>query len=134
MLQDNTTQTAPVAPALGRDEICACLRALAAFLDEHPAAPASALACQITEFAQAADDAAGTAEFDRIAAILGVPVSGESARGSRYQAARMFGPVRYRIVYVCAAARSAHDAWASYCGLVTTADDPDSLPTAPAVA
>ena len=30
----------------------------------------------------------------------------------------MFGPVGYRIAHISTAARAAHDAWASYYGLV----------------
>lgn len=96
--------------------------------------PVTARGCQITEFTQAGDDAAGISEVDRVAAILGVPATHQTRDRGHYQASRMFGPVCYRITYISTAARAAHDAWTSYYGSVTTNDGPDTSEAAPIAA
>lgn len=134
MHDHDTIPIPPVPPVPSRGQICEGLQALAAYLDEHPGVPVTAFGCQITEFTQGGDDAAGIAEVDRIAAILGVPAAYQTAGGGHYQASRMFGPVRYRITHITAAARAAHDDWSSYYGSVKTNDALDSLAAAPTAA
>jgi hypothetical protein len=134
MRHHDTIATAPVPPVPARSQIGEGLRALAAYLDEHPGVPVTVYGCQITEFTQAGDDAAGIAQVDRVAAILGVPATYQTAGGGHYQASRMFGPLRYRITHISAAARASHDAWASYYGSVTTDEALDTRAAAPTAA
>jgi hypothetical protein len=66
-----------------------------------------------------APEAQRRAEVDRIAAILGVQVTDDTATGGHYTAARMFGRIAYRVLCVPDRRQAAHDALMSYAGAIT---------------
>ena len=75
------------------------LRALAAFLQDHPAVPAPCWA-DVYVFPPCSTDEQMRAEIDQIAARIGTVVTDDTAHG-HYVASRHFGPVQYRAVAIC---------------------------------
>jgi hypothetical protein len=90
--------TVSYANADERDRLIAGLRALAAFLHDHPDVPAPRWA-DIYVFPPRGTDEQMRAEIDQIAARLGTEPTDNAAYG-HYAAARLFGPVRYRAVAI----------------------------------
>jgi hypothetical protein len=81
-----------------RDRLIDGLRALAAFLQDHPDVPASCWA-DVYVFPPRGTDEQMRAEIDQIAARIGAVVTDDTARG-HYAASRHFGPVQYRAVAI----------------------------------
>jgi hypothetical protein len=113
--------TAPVIPGdlLSRAQTIAGLRELADYLETHPRVPVCALGWDLNVFPQLPTEDLTRAEIDRIAAILGVPVSDETGRGGHYTVTRSFGLVSYRAICVPDRRAAAHQALMSYSGRVT---------------
>jgi hypothetical protein len=65
------------------------------------------------------DPQASRAEVDRIAAVLGVPVTDRTDRAGHYMVERSFGLITYRAVHIPARNRAAYEAHESYWGCVT---------------
>jgi len=70
-------------------------------------------------------DAAGRAEVDRFAALLGVTPADDTASGGHYIAAKTFGRITYQYVHI-PACRAVHEAWASYSSSVIPDDNPEA--------
>jgi hypothetical protein len=109
--------TAPKQSA--RAQVTAGLRQLADYLDRNPGVPVNEFGdWQLTMCALNPDDADGKAEVDRIATILGVDVTDETADGGHYIASKSFGLVSYQMVRVLRARSAAYSALMSYQGAV----------------
>ena len=94
------------------------LRALAGYLDTHPAVPVPAYGTEIYLNAASTDDG-GCAQVAHFARQLGVPVPTSISYSGHYEAARRFGPVGYRMIAISDAAMARHYAADSYYGCVT---------------
>jgi hypothetical protein len=81
-----------------RDGLIDGLRALAAFLQDHPDVPAPRWA-DVYVFPPHGADEQMRAEIDQIAARIGTVVTDDANHGY-YAAARHFGPVKYRAVAI----------------------------------
>ncbi|MEV5570525.1 hypothetical protein AB0L06_10760 [Spirillospora sp. NPDC052269] len=90
------------------------LRALATFLENNPAVPVPGGTVDLTHFTpRAVSDPCQRAQIDAIAALLDV-TAGELIEGGHYVAAKHFGPVAYRAVFIPTSHRHAHRALMSY--------------------
>ncbi|GLY79719.1 hypothetical protein [Actinoallomurus iriomotensis] len=96
-----------------RTEFINGLHALADYLDTNPAVPVPEFRTDVLVHAHGTD-AAAFAEVERVAALLGVPVSDDTARGGHYKAIRTFGPVEYRCIAIPVAVMAVHRAGQSY--------------------
>jgi hypothetical protein len=101
-----------------RQALIAGLRALADYLDQHPAVPVPKYGTEIYLSASSTDDG-GCAQVAQFARQLGVPVPKGISYSGHYEAARRFGPVGYRMVAISDAAMARHYAYSSYSGAVT---------------
>jgi hypothetical protein len=91
----------PISGQDSRGAAIAGLRALADFLESNPAVPVGRYAgCELHVFPADDGDAAGRAAVDQVAAVLGVPVTDDTATGGHYYARRSFGPARYAFVHI----------------------------------
>lgn len=81
-----------------RSRLIAGIRALAAFLQDHPDVPAPRWA-DVYVFPPRGTDEQMRAEIDQIAARIGTAVSDDAGHG-HYAASRHFGPVQYRAVAI----------------------------------
>ena len=81
-----------------RGRLIAGLRALAAFLQDHPDVPAPRWT-DVYVFPPRGTDEQMRAEIDQIAALIGAESTNDAAYG-HYAAARLFGPVQYRAVAI----------------------------------
>ncbi|MFB9833812.1 hypothetical protein [Actinoallomurus acaciae] len=96
-----------------RTDLIGGLYALADFLDANPAVPVPRFSTEVLVHARGTDKEA-FAEVDRVAALLGVAVRDQTARGGHYKAVRSFGPVDYRYVAIPTAVMAVHRAGQSY--------------------
>jgi hypothetical protein len=95
-----TDQLIP-ADLLTRTKVITGLRQLADYLEDHPGVPVTRLGWDLNIYPDRGDgDGAARAEVDRIAAILGVPVTDETPRGGHYLACRAFGLISYAAVHI----------------------------------
>lgn len=90
--------TVSYANADERGRLIAGLRALAAFLQDHPDVPAPRWT-DVYVFPPRGADEQMRAEIDQIAARIGAEPTDDAAYG-HYAAARLFGPVQYRAVAI----------------------------------
>ena len=112
---------------LARAKIIAGLRQLADYLDTHPLVPVCIFGWDLTVYSiRAATEAGRRAEVDRIAALLGVPVTDQTRHGGHYTASRSFGLITYNAICVPDQRRAAHEALMTYADCIT----PDPLPKA----
>jgi hypothetical protein len=81
-----------------RGRLIAGIRALAAFLQDHPDVPAPRWA-DVYVFPPRGTDEQMHAEIDQIAARIGTVVTDDADHG-HYAASRHFGPVQYRAVAI----------------------------------
>jgi hypothetical protein len=111
----------PVIPGdlLARAKVISGLRQLADFLENHPALPVNIYGWDLSAHpALHLAEAGRRAEVDRIASILGVPVTDNTSDGGHYTADRTFGLITYRAICVTDQRRAAHDALMSYSGCI----------------
>jgi hypothetical protein len=94
------------------------LRALADYLDRHPAIPVPAYGAEIHLCAASTDDG-GCAQVAQFARQLGTAVPTAVSAAGHYEAARAFGPVGYRMIAISDAAMARHHAADTYYGCVT---------------
>ncbi|MFF5261799.1 hypothetical protein ACFY4C_22910 [Actinomadura viridis] len=91
---------------------------LAAFLEANPGVPVPRfgwrLLVALGVSVNGTTDLAQRAEIDRVAGLLGAPVSDETRDGGHYIARRHFGPVTYEAVHVPACRMATFDALRSY--------------------
>jgi hypothetical protein len=120
-----TTQLIP-ADLLARTQIITGLRQLADYLDTHPDIPVNEYGWTLMTFARRDDDAAGQAEVDQVAAILGAQVRDNTANGGHYTAARTFERITYEFIHVTTRSRALHRAHMSYADAVTPDDTPEA--------
>jgi hypothetical protein len=112
---------------LARAKVVAGLRQLADFLAEHQDLPVCIFGWDLHVYPNhRATETEGITEIDRIAAILGVPVTDQTADDGHYIARRSFGLVTYEAACVPDRRRAAHAALMSYSGCIT----PDARPAA----
>ena len=81
-----------------RSRLIAGIRALAAFLQDHPDVPVAPWA-DVYVFPPRGTDEQMRAEIDQIAARIGTAVTHDADHG-HYTASRHFGPVQYRAVAI----------------------------------
>lgn len=105
-----------------RAEFIAGLRALAEFLESHPAVPVPRYGTSVLVSAQWADDARGF--VDEFAALVGAEVDDRWESDGHYDAAAVFGPVEYKAYAVSKRAMDAYDALSSYRDCVQPAAAP----------
>lgn len=91
-----------------RAQTIAGLRQLADYLEDHPDLPVTEYGFDLTVYPQADNEAAGRAEVDRIANILGVTPIDNTPNNGHYIASKTFGRIAYRAVHIPSRA------WASY--------------------
>lgn len=115
--------TDPLIPGdlLHRSKVTGGLRQLADWLDAHPDVPVCPYGWDLHIYPHLADEAAGRAEVDRIAAMLGVHVTDETQDGGHYRAIRSFGLITYEAVHIPQRYRDTYEALMSYQGCVTPA-------------
>lgn len=105
---------------LTRTKVITGLRQLADYLEAHPGVPVTRLGWDLNIYPDRADgDAVARAEVDRVATVLGVPVTDETPRGGHYIASRAFGLISYAAVHIPARQMATHLALMSYRGCVT---------------
>jgi len=109
-------------PHSTRAQVITGLRQLADYLDSHSDVPVSEFGWDLLICAREETDAAGMAEVDRIAAVLGVQVSDCTADGGHYMAIKTFGRITYEAVYIPTRRRAAHRALMSYADCFGTDD------------
>jgi hypothetical protein len=114
------------ADLLARTQTISGLRQLADYLDQHPDIPVAQFGWGLMTFARRDDDAAGQAEVDQVADILGAQVHDDTANGGHYTAARTFGRITYEFIHVTARSRALHRAHMSYADAVTPDDTPEA--------
>lgn len=108
-----------------RTDFIAGLHALADFLDTHPELPVPPFQTDVLIHIRGSDEEQ-RAEVDRLADLLGVPVTDETSTGGHYIAVRAFGPVEYRCVAVPRAVLAAFQAAMSYANSVTPDDSAEA--------
>ncbi len=108
----------PTTGTAARQAFISGLRALADYLDQHPAVAIPTHGADILLSASSADDS-GCAQVDHFARQLGVPVENELAYSGHYRAVRSFGPVGYQMTAISDHAMARHYAHESYHGYVT---------------
>ncbi|RAY15208.1 hypothetical protein DPM19_10845 [Actinomadura craniellae] len=119
---------APIVPGdlLARHQTITGLRALADFLETHPAVPVEEYGRDYPIYTDRDHtEESGRAEIDRIAALLGAQVIDDTADGGHYTTSRTFGRITYRAVHI------PDHSGARYAALMTYADNvtPDTTPT-----
>lgn len=102
------------------------LRQLADYLASHPDVPVGPLGWDVQVFKLDPDEAARRDEVGRIAAILGVQVTDNTAIGGRYTASRAFGEVTYEAICIPDRRRAVHQALMSYADAVTPDEPPEA--------
>jgi hypothetical protein len=90
------------------------LRQLADYLEDHPDLPVKECGFDLTIYPQADTDAAGRAEVDRIADLLGVTPIDKTPMGGHYIASKAFGRISYRAVHIPSRAWARYTARNSY--------------------
>jgi hypothetical protein len=105
----------PIVPGdlFARTQTIAGLRALADFLEDHPAVPVYEYGWEVSVHADGTDEQEA-AEVDRIAALLGVTPVDNRPRGGHYVAAKTFGRITYRVVHIPEHRMTAHNTLMSY--------------------
>lgn len=118
----------PVVPGdlFARHQTIAGLRALADFLEATPDVPVAEYGREYTLYTRDCHDTCGRAEVDRIAALLGVPVTDDTDRDGHYTAERAFGRIVYRIVHIPARRTAEYEARNSYRDNITLDPTPDT--------
>jgi len=81
-----------------RDDLIAGLRALAAFLTEHPDIPTPRWT-DVMVFPEGSD-ADAQAEVNEIATRIGAEITDATTCGGHYTTSRAFGPVEYKAVAI----------------------------------
>jgi hypothetical protein len=94
------------------------LRALADYLDQHPAVPVPRYGTEVYLCADSTDDG-GCAQVRQFARQLGITPPDRISYSGHYEAARSFGPVSYRMIAISTAAMARYRAVDSYQGCVT---------------
>ena len=94
------------------------LRALADYLDRHPAVPVPRYGTEVYLSAASTDDG-GCAQVAQFARQLGITPPTAISYSGHYEAARSFGPVSYRMIAISDAAMARCLATDSYYGCVT---------------
>jgi hypothetical protein len=94
------------------------LRALADFLDRHPAIPVPLYGECFTLHAASTDDG-GRDQVNHVACLLGATIIDEIASGGHYRAERAFGQITYSVVSIPEAHMAAYHALNSYDGCVS---------------
>ncbi len=94
------------------------LRALADFLDRHPAVPVPLYGEDFTLHAASTDDG-GRDQVNHVARLLGATITDDTASGGHYRAERAFGQITYGVVSISKAHMAAFDALTSYHGCVS---------------
>src|SRR5579862_8780542 len=94
------------------------LRALADYLTNHPDIPVPGSGSDFYLCADSYEDG-GNLQVDRIARLLGVAVTDETAHGGHYYALRNFGCLVYRVTSIPGSCMARHHAEMSYAGCVT---------------
>jgi hypothetical protein len=108
-----------------RDDLITGLYALAGYLTAHPDMPVPDEYTRIAITIHATGtDADKRAEVDRIAQLLGVPVTDETADHGHYYAERAFGPIAYGAIGILSDAIRRYNAGQSYADSVI----PDPAP------
>lgn len=121
------TITPTTADQSARAEAINGLRQLADFLDAHADVPVAEYSWTLHAFPRdAEDDATERAEVDQVAAILGVTVRDDTAKGGHYLADRMFGRVTYEFVHIPDRTRAAHHAHVSGTDSASPNDTPEA--------
>jgi hypothetical protein len=90
------------------------LRQLADYLEDHPDLPVKEYGFDLTIYPEPDTDAAGRAEVDRIADLLGVTPVDNTPMGGHYIASKAFGRISYRAVYISSRAWAKYNARNSY--------------------
>ena len=93
------------------------LRALADYLDQHPAVPVPRYGTEVHLSAASTDDG-GCTQVDQFARQLGITPPQAVSYSGHYEAVRSFGPVGYRMIAISAAAMARYLAADSYYGCV----------------
>ena len=88
-----------------RGSLIAGLRALATFLEEHPAVPAPRWT-DVMVFPPGSTDREAQREVDAIASLVGSEISDQTAADGHYTTSRGFGPVQFRAVAIPIHARN----------------------------
>lgn len=108
---------------LARAKVIHGLRQLASYLEQHPGLPVCIYGWDVQVYPDhRATEAEGRAEVDRIAAILDVGVSDQTADDGHYIARRSFGLVSYAAICVPDRRRAVHEALMSYSGCIIPDD------------
>lgn len=103
-----------------RSKVITGLRQLADYLDAHPDLPVGVYGWDLNVYpGRDNGDPAARADVDKIAAVLGVPVTDRTGQGGHYTASRRFGLVTYSAVHVPARRMADHYALMTYSGSVT---------------
>jgi hypothetical protein len=105
-----------------RAQIIGGLHQLADYLAAHPAVPVAPYGWDLLISSHRDTDPEGTAEIDRIAAILGVTVKDDTPSGGYYTAAKAFGPISYQAFHISARSKAAYRAYMTYADHVTPDD------------
>ena len=105
-----------------RRDMARGLRDFAGLLESCPDIPAP-YTLDVLVFPPDGSDTGSRAEIDRIASILGVTATDETARHGHYTAPKSFGPMTYRAVAISSRSRAYHDARNSYAGNIIPAID-----------
>ena len=93
------------------------LRALADFLDRHPAIPVPRYGGYLSLHAASTDDG-GRDQVNHVACLLGATIIDDTASGGHYRAERAFGQITYSVVSIPEAHMAAYHALNSYDGCV----------------
>jgi hypothetical protein len=117
----------PIVPGdlFARTQTIAGLRALADFLEDHPAVPVHEYGWQFSVHADGTDEQEAD-EVDRIADLLGVTPVDDRPRGGHYVAAKTFGRITYRVVHIPERRMTAHNALMSYAPVFYTKADEEA--------
>jgi hypothetical protein len=117
-VKEVTAMTTPHVPGdlFARAQSILGLRKLADYLENHPDLPVKEYGFDLTVYAEADTDAAGRAEIDRIADILGVTPVDNTPVGGHYIAVKTFGRIAYRAVFIPPRACERYNAENSYRG------------------
>ena len=99
------------------------LRALADYLDQHPAVPVPAYGTEVYLSASSTDNG-GCAQVRQFARQLGITPPSKISHSGHYEAVRSFGPVGDTRLAISDAAMARHLASDTYYGYVTP--DPDT--------
>lgn len=94
------------------------LRALADYLDQHPAVPVPRYGTEIHMTADSIDHG-GCGQVNEFARQLGIAAPASISDSGHYEAIRFFGPVGYRMTAISDHAMARHRAADTYYGCVT---------------